>query len=150
MVKAIVEPFNFIGISVKTTNENGQAAIDLARLWQRFYAEKVMAKIPHKVNNEIYALYTDYEGDYTKPYTAMIGCKVEEILVIPQGMQSKVVEGGNYLVFSPRGKLVEIVMDEWLKIWSSGIDRAYTIDFEVYGKKARDPENAEVDIYLSV
>ncbi len=150
MIKVTVEPFNFIGISVKTTNEDGKAALDLAKLWHRFHAEKIMSKIPHKADNEIYALYTDYEGDYTKPYKAMIGCKVNDVLVIPQGMESKNIKGGDYLMFSPRGKLVEIVMNEWIKIWGTEFDRAYTTDFEVYGKKARDPENAQVDIYVSI
>ena len=150
MIKVNVEPFKFIGISVQTTNENGKAALDLAQLWHRFHSEKIMSKIPDKVDNEIYALYTDYKGDYTKPYKALIGCKVNDVLVIPHGMVSKNVNGGKYLVFSPRGKLVEIVMNEWIKIWSTEFDRAYSVDFEVYGKKARDPENAQVDIYVSV
>lgn len=150
MIKVVVEPFNFIGISVSTTNEGGKAATDLAQLWQRFHAEKIMSKIPHKINNEIIALYTDYQGDYTKPYTAMIGSKVEKILVVPPGMDGKAIEGGNYLKLSPQGKLVEIVMNEWIKIWSANIDRVYTADFEIYGVKARDPENAQVDIYVSI
>ena len=32
MEKVTIEPFNFIGISVNTTNENGQAAYDIAAI----------------------------------------------------------------------------------------------------------------------
>ena len=82
MTSVTVEPFNLIGISVRTTNEEGKAAIDIAKLWQRFYAEKIMSQIPHKSNNEIITLYTDYKGNYAQPYTAVIGCKVEKVLII--------------------------------------------------------------------
>jgi predicted transcriptional regulator YdeE len=43
-----------------------------------------------------------------------------------------------------------MVFGEWTKIWNTEIDRKYSADFEVYGEKAQDPENAEVDIYISL
>jgi predicted transcriptional regulator YdeE len=30
------------------------------------------------------------------------------------------------------------------------LDRSYTADFEIYGEKAQNPENAEVDIFIAV
>jgi predicted transcriptional regulator YdeE len=150
MVKEKVAPFSVIGISVRTTNENGQAASDIANLWQRFFSENIMAKIPNKADHEIFLVYTDYEKDHTHPYTVILGCKVKELMIIPSGMMGKKIEGGTYIRFSPKGRLVDIVINEWIKIWSSGIDRLFTADFEIYGPKSRDPENAEVDIYIAI
>ena len=150
MTKVEVKPFNFIGIAVRTTNENGKAAADIAHLWQRFFSENTMSKIPNKLDHELYMVYTDYEKDFSKPYTAMLGCKVSEIMIIPSGMEAKKIKGGSYIRFNPKGRLADIVVNEWINIWNSGMDRAYSADFEVYGSKTRDPENAEVEIYVAV
>ena len=44
-----------IGISVCTTNQNGQAIQDIGNLWQRFFSEQLLAKIPNKVSDAITA-----------------------------------------------------------------------------------------------
>lgn len=150
MVKVEIDPFKYIGIAIRTSNENGKAAVDIAQLWQRFFTEKIMSKIPNKINQEICLLYTDYEKDYTRPFTALLGCKVEDIMFIPSGMVAKKISGGTYLRFNPKGRLADIVVNEWVNIWSSGLDRAYSADFEIYGTKSRDPENAEVEIYVAI
>ena len=62
-----------IGISVLTTNQNGQAMQDIGNLWKRFFSEQILAKIPNKVSDAIYSIYTDYQKDYTEPYTCIIG-----------------------------------------------------------------------------
>ena len=36
-----------IGISVRTTNQNEQAMQDIGNLWQRFFSEQLLAKIPN-------------------------------------------------------------------------------------------------------
>lgn len=36
-----IRPFNIIGISVRTTNENDQAAKDIPALWKRFISEGI-------------------------------------------------------------------------------------------------------------
>lgn len=35
-------------------------------------------------------------------------------------------------------------------LWNSDLPRKYTADFEIYGEKAQNPENAEVDILVAV
>ena len=56
--------FKIIGISTQTTNENGQSIQDVEALWNRFWNENIVAQVPNKVNEDIYAVYTDYESDY--------------------------------------------------------------------------------------
>lgn len=52
--------FPIIGISVRTTNENGQAIKDIGPLWERFLSENLIEKIPNKVDPTVYSVYTDY------------------------------------------------------------------------------------------
>lgn len=146
-----VNNFKVIGITIRTTNENAQAATDIPALWNKFLSENLIAQIPGKTDHDIYSIYTDYELDYTKPYTVLLGCRVHSLAVIPEGFTGKEFAGGNYTKFTAKGKMTDgIVFQEWTKIWNSDIQRAYTADFEVYGEKSQHPENAEVDIFIAV
>jgi len=146
-----IEKTNIIGIAVRTTNENGKAAADIGQLWNRFLSENIIEKIPNKVNNSIYSIYTDYESDHTKPYTTILGCPVTGFENVPEGMVTKTIETGDYKQYTVKGNIHEnIVYNEWIKIWSDTIPRAYTADFEIYGAKAQNPENAEIDIFVAL
>jgi predicted transcriptional regulator YdeE len=146
-----LEAFTVIGISVKTTNENGQSAADIGALWQTFMTNGIMDKIPNKINHDIYSIYTEYEGDYTKPYTTVLGCKVAPDTSTPEGMVSIKIEESSYSKYTAKGNLNEgTVYNEWTKIWNNDINRNYKADFEIYGAKAQDPTNAEVDIFIGL
>ena len=146
-----IQPFHIIGIAVRTTNENGQAATDIGQLWNTFLSENLQAQIPNKVDNAIYSIYTDYELGHTKPYTTLLGCKVSTLETIPEGLIGKSFDGGNYTTFTAKGKLADgIVYQEWTKIWATDLPRAYTADFEVYDEKAQNPDTAEVAIYIAI
>lgn len=146
-----ISPFSVIGISVRTTNENNQSSQDIPALWNRFITEGIMEQIPNKTGSSIYCIYTDYEKDHTKPYTTILGCKVSGLDNVPEGMVGKTFDEGDYTKFVAAGNIHEgIVFNEWVKIWNSDLHRAFTADFEVYGEKAQNPENAEVDIFIAV
>ena len=151
MQNTTVAPFQLIGISVRTTNENNQAAKDIEVLWHRFMQEQCLANIPNKVDDTVYAVYTEYEGDHTKPYTTFIGCKVSSTDQIPEGMSSVMIEGGDYVMSSARGNLADgFIVKEWMKIWNTDLDRAYTADFEVYAPQEQDISNLGVDFYIAL
>lgn len=146
-----VEPFKIIGIAVRTTNENNQAAKDIPVLWEQLMKENIVENIPNKIDNAVYSIYTDYEKDHTKPYTTILGCKVESLDHIPEGMVGKSFDGGDYVKFTPKGNLAEnLVINEWIKIWNMDLGRTFTADFEIYGEKAMNPADAEVDILIAV
>jgi len=146
-----IEPFKVIGISVRTTNENGQAGKDIPVLWEKMINEDILNSIPNKINNTIYSIYTDYEKDHTKPYTTVLGCQVENLDKIPDGMVGYSFDGGDYLKFTAKGDLSkDLVINEWIKIWNLDLRRIFTADFEVYGEKAQKPSDAEVDIFIAV
>lgn len=147
----IIQKFNVIGISIRTTNEDGQSGKDIPALWNKFMTEEIQGKIPNKVSKDIFCIYTDYEKDHTKPYTTILGCKVESLDNIPEDMVGKTIESADYEELIAKGNLSEgIVYNKWLEIWNSDLNRSFTADFEVYGSKTQNPENAEVDIYIAL
>lgn len=145
------ESFNIIGISVKTTNENCQSMKDLGKLWNNFYSENIISRIPDKLSDDIYSVYTDYKSDYKGEYTTVIGYKVKSLDSIPEGLTGKRIQAGKYFKYTAKGKMPDVVMGMWKELWSKDkeLNRAYTSDFEVYGKKSQNPDNAEVDIYIA-
>lgn len=150
-MKLSKERFFVIGISVRTSNENGLATKDIPALWEKFMSEVIIDKIPNKVSNDIFCLYTDYEKDHTLPYTTILGCEVSSLASIPENMFGKQIDTQNYTQFKTTGNLMEgAVFNEWMKIWNANLPRTYTTDFEIYDEKAKNPENAEVSIFVAV
>ncbi len=150
-MKTKIETFYIIGLSVRTSNENGQAATDIPALWGRFMAEDISSKVTNKLSDEVYSLYTDYEKDHTTPYTTVLGYKVKDLEAIPEGLTGVQVPGKTFEVVTASGKLSDgIVYKAWTAIWDMPLKRAYSGDFEVYGAKAQNPEQAEVAIYIAL
>jgi predicted transcriptional regulator YdeE len=147
-----VEEFELIGLSLpaKTSNLNQQAMIDCGNLWQRFETEDIAAKIPNKLGEEIYAVYHDYDGDYTQPYAYFIGCKVAKGTLAPAGLSNLTIPKNNYQKIIAKGKMPDCVAEAWVTIWNTNLPRAYAPDFEVYDELSRDWSNATVAIYLSI
>ncbi|CAN5914992.1 hypothetical protein BH11BAC7_BH11BAC7_20170 [soil metagenome] len=147
-----LEQFKLIGLSLgrKTTNENVQSAIDCGYLWQKFEKENYADKITGKISDEIIAVYYEYEGDHTKPYSYFIGYKVNANAVVPEGLDSIIIPKANYQQLTAKGKMPDCVANTWMEIWKSEIPRAYQADFEVYDERSKDWNNSEVDIFLSV
>ena len=146
-----IQEFSIIGISVRTTNENGQSSQDIPALWNKFMTQSIVEKIPNKIDNALYCIYTEYEKDHTKPYTTILGCMVSSLDSIPEGMTGATIEKTTYEKFTAKGNLQEgIVFNEWIKIWNSELNRSFTADFEIYGEKAQNSENAEVDIFIAI
>jgi len=151
MQTVAIEQFNVIGLSIKTSNTNGQALFDIGQLWGRFLSESITDQIPNKVDDTVYSLYTDYEGDHTKPYTVVLGCKVTSLDSIPADMVGRSFEGGSYATTSTKGDLTSgIIGTKWGEIWKMNLDRTYTADFEVYGAEAMNPKDAKVDFFVAV
>jgi len=146
-----IAPFHIIGISVRTTNENGQAAKDIGELWGKFMSERILEKIPNKISDSVFSIYTNYESDHTKPYDTILGCQVNSLDQIPQGMIGQSFEGGTFAQFISRGDTqTGAVYNTWVEIWNTDLERLYTADFEIYGEKAKNLSDAEVDIFVAI
>ena len=143
--------FKLIGLKLggKTTNDKGQSGIDCGNLWQKFERENFAEGIPGKLSDEIYAVYFDYEGDYTKPFSYFIGCKVKNDTQTTQGMTSLIIPAGSFTKVIAKGKMPDCVANSWKDIWNSEIERTYKYDFEIYDERSKDWSNAEVEIFVS-
>jgi len=151
MTKTQIESFDIVGIKTRTAND-GSAGKDLPHLWARFMEEDLKTKILHRVDDTIYCLYTNYQGDHTQPYDAILGCKVSSTDDIPEGMVIHNVQASHAAKFVAKGSLIkgEAVINTWFDIWKSGLDRSFTTDFEVYDGRSADIHNAEVDVFISL
>ncbi len=151
-----IESFSIVGIAVRTSNSDiQQLTNDMQGLWGRFMAENIAGMIPNKLDDNIYCVYTDYEGDHTQPYTALLGCKVATLDLTPEMQAANLVGknfiGGSYNKYLAQGNLMEgAVFKKWQEIWSMDLKRAYAADFEVYGVKAQNIADAEVEIFIGV
>jgi len=150
MKTTTLSEFHIIGISVRTTNVSNKALKDIGELFGNFVGQNMMGKIPEKITEDIYCVYTDYESDYNGPYTAIVGCKVNSLDDIPTGFIGKTIPNAKYQVYKSTGKLSISLTRTWEEIWNTDIDRRYSADFDIYGEKAKDYENAEVETYVSI
>ncbi len=140
----------FIGLELRTSNEEMPSQVNAH--WGRFYSE-FLHKIPNRVDGSVLALYTDYEGDYTKPFSYIVGCEVSSLDEIPEGMVGRVIPQSEYALFTTDGPFPKCMIDTWQKIWhaeKSDIRRTYTNDFELYGPDFDPGKNPKVAIYIAV
>ncbi len=148
-----ISQFNIIGIAVRTTNANGQSGIDIEALWDKFWKGEIHRQIPNKVDNDIYAVYTDYETDYTGAYTTIIGASVSSLEQIPDGFVGISIEANQYENFISKGKMPEAIFNTWIEIWEDEAlhsRRAYHADFTIHGEKYYLGDQAEVSTFISV
>ncbi len=134
----------------KTTNENNQSSEDCGNLWQKFENEKIFDLIPHKIGNEVYAVYFDYEKDASQPFSYFIGCKVDENADIPKNLDTLNVPAQTYSKLTAKGVMTGCITEAWKKIWDSDLPRKFGFDFEIYGERSRDWNDAELDIFVSI
>lgn len=130
-----IDGFDIIGPTIVTCNESGDAAGDINRLWQDFFEGDMLHKIRGRADNVLYAVYSDYEGDHTKPYRVTLGCRTERGSPVPEGMQQVFVPGGDYAIFAARGEQPAALISTWEGIWKSNLPRSYKADVEIYGPR---------------
>jgi predicted transcriptional regulator YdeE len=150
MTIVTLDAFYVIGISVRTTNMYNKALKDIGDLFGKFAGQNIMEKIPNKISEDIYCVYTDYESDFNGPYTTIVGCKVSSLIDIPTGLIGKTIAESKYEVYKSTGKLSISLAKTWEGIWSTDLNRRYSADFDIYAEKARDYENGEVDTYVAI
>ncbi|WP_433516929.1 GyrI-like domain-containing protein [Nonomuraea sp. CA-143628] len=139
-----------VGIAVRTSNsdEIDPARAKLPVLWQRAGAPGAFAHIPGRVDENLYAVLTDYEGDHNGAYTQIVGIGVRTVPRLPEGMVAVRVPAGPALRVEARGQMPQAIVDAWQQVWkhteSGGTPaRAFRTDLEVHH-----PGGA--DLYIAV
>lgn len=140
------DALNIIGIPLRT--DIHKAPSEISKHWERFYTQKIIDQIPNKIGPSVYAIYTDYEGDYTKPYTLIIGCEVTPEATPPLGFVFKHIPSASYNQISVKGDFPQSLISAWEKVWQSSMPRAYTSDFEFYGPDFE--KDQSLDLYIAV
>ncbi len=148
MENASLEKIRLIGI--KTTADNSQNFVNISRLWEEFFRNDIMGKIPDKRDNMIYAVYTDYESNEKGKYSFMIGCETGDDSPVPEGMFCKIIEKANYCVFREKGNIAAKIPEMWNRIWNMDLNRKFSADFEIYNAENMMGENADIEIYIGV
>ncbi len=150
-----VEAFDVCGLSAVISNEDDQAVDQINMLWQRFFSESVAMKVPERKNDVIYAVYSEYQGDHTKPYRLTIGYKLreDEVEAAAAGIEDfrqVRVKGGEYAGLSAQGQQPQALIETWTAVWESDLDRKFETDFELYGPRFFEDGVHEVLVYIGL
>ncbi|HYE82304.1 MAG TPA: GyrI-like domain-containing protein [Clostridia bacterium] len=141
---------NVVGLEIKTTNENMKAVQDIAALWQDFMCKGHYSSVPNKSDQTTIGLYTDYEGNFTKPYSFLTCCEVNGFDSLSSPLVSKTISAGKYAKFTSYGNPQEAVAKTWSEIWTMDLPRKYACDFEVYHSDLDKLGNQTIDIFISL
>ncbi len=159
---AEIDAFTVCGISVVT--ENARAAEDINALWEQFFKESVGQRVPDKVDDIIYAVYSDYEGDHEAPYRVTIGYRTSNKDPHPHPLPQRKGDNsatssdlhyvkckeGEYAVMSAAGEQPKALIETWKAIWSSDLERSFQTDFELYGPRFFEDGVHEVLVHVGV
>jgi predicted transcriptional regulator YdeE len=126
------ERLTIVGISDRVSNAEAQKIGDL---WRRFHVMGGGSAIPTRLSNAVYGVYCEYDGDYTQPFTALIGCAVAPDAAVPEGMRRITVEAGRFAVYRPVGEMPQAVFQTWAEIWETPLERRYEADYDRYGDR---------------
>ncbi len=136
--------FDIAGIELKTSNAVGAQTIPAH--WQKFFGEGVLEKIPNKLSNDIYAVYTNFQqiGSYNEcVYSLIIGTAVHKTAKLPAGLVSATIPALKRRIFAVKGG-IEQVGATWLDIWKQPLTRNFVADYEHY------QASGAIDIYIGV
>jgi predicted transcriptional regulator YdeE len=154
MIIEMKQGFDVIGITMTTTTDLKENLKDYIDIWGQFKTDDVMSKIKGKISEEVICVYDNYKELSKDRYEVRvtIGSKVNQTKEIPEGMITTSVKPTNYQRFVAKGELPQCIMTEWESIWekNNSLNRAFSTDYEVYGEKANDKVNGEMEIFLSV
>ncbi len=143
-----IPAFSVVGISIVTDNE--KAAEEINALWEEFFKQQIGQDVENRVDDVIYAVYSDYEGDHTKPYRYTIGYKIKGEPKIADHLHHVEVKQADYAMMSAAGEQPKALIETWTAIWQSDLDRRYETDFEVYGQRFFEEGVHEVLVAIGV
>lgn len=150
-MKKLIYPIYIMGAALRTTNDNAQAFTDIPAFWERFLRENYAAKIPHRLSDDIYAVYTDFENagkNNQGMYTLIIGYNVDFDAKPLPGLTAVTIPAGDYRIFSVEHNRQDQVGAAWQAIWaipnSEKQGWSFTCEFERYRA------SGEIDIFIGL
>jgi predicted transcriptional regulator YdeE len=116
-----------MGISTRVSNA---APEKIGDLWGQFHALGDQKAVEARIDDTVYSVYCEYEGDANQPYTVVIGCAVATDATVPEGLKKIGVEAGEFAVFPVTGPLPMGVIAAWQEVWATPFERRYQADFD--------------------
>lgn len=146
---------NIMGAELRTNTQEAVSSNTIGAFWQKVFEQNLLQQIPNKTNsNVVLGVYTDYAPKPNDPigdYSLIAGAQVNACTDMPQGMVCKTLPAGKYAKFTTaKGPRSIVVYQLWQQIWQTPLDRTFIADFEWYDERSWDPENFEMDIYISI
>lgn len=135
-----------MGIELRTSNDEAMQSIPAH--WQRFTEDSVLARIPGKLSDEVYAVYTHFENagvDNRGIYSLIIGAPVSSTQAVPPGMSHAVLPASPRAVFPvPPGRFDQVGA-VWQDVWQrDDLPKTFAADCERYRA------NGDIDILVGV
>lgn len=131
-------------VGIETSASNDRADL-IGAHWQRFHAEGIPGRVLGREGRAVVAVYSEYEGDHTQPYTFFLGCPVGAGAATPEGLARRELPAGPYARFDAVGEQPGALVQTWMGIWSSGFERSFVADYEIH-----DPDDpSRVVIYVN-
>jgi predicted transcriptional regulator YdeE len=137
------EALALVGVETPASNED---PAPIGELWARFIGEGLAQRIPGALDGDVWAVYCEYEGDHTQPYTFFLGCRVPADTRAPAGMVRRDVPGGAFARVAAHGEQPRALIEAWQAIWELPLDRAYLADYERH--PVDDP--GQVEIFVGI
>lgn len=150
--------FTVMGLVIRTNNNNemNPEAAKIMPLCAQYFSQNIASMIPNRKNPGITIDgFTNYASNEFGDYDYFIGevvTKAEPVV----GLTIIEVPEGRYVKFTtPKGKIPDIIINAWQKIWRMtpkdlGGTRVYRNDYEVFDQRAEDSNNAVIDIYVGI
>lgn len=129
-----IPAFSVVGLSAVISG-NEKASEEINELWQSFFGKSIGQDVSNRVDDVIYAVYSDYEGDHTKPYRLTIGYKIKSEPEMKDHLHHVEIKEAEYAMMSAAGEQPKALIDTWTAVWQSDLNRKFETDFEVYGKR---------------
>ncbi len=161
MYKIVTEltEIKLVGIKTRTNNkaefkpENAKIGAMIQAYDNHNISDKIIVR---KTPGVVYCIYTEYESDLHGDYTYFIGEEVDNFDNVSEQLSKLIIPNQKYVKFTTdQGIMPGVCINAWKEIWQMdasmlGGTRGYIADFEVYDKRAQDPNNTVLDIYIGI
>ena len=128
------QAIHVVGIELRTTNLEAMQTIPPH--WARLAQEDVLAHIPDKLDDEVYAVYTHFENAGSNNvgiYSLVIGARVSASAEVPEGMVRVVIPASKRAVFEVEPGRVDLVGAKWMEIWgNTELPKTFIAEYERY------------------
>ena len=132
------------GLETRASNDDPSP---IGALWGSFFSDARMQKVP-ALDDDVVAVYCEYEGDHTRPYTFFLGRRIGPDGCLPEGLPEGIVRrrvpAGKFARIVSVGEQPGAMIAAWQEIWGMPLARRYDHDFEVH--PAADPTRVEIHV----